>query len=45
MFRFRIATELQNQSNCRTGGHLLKYNQQQRAGVVQWQNGSFPSFL
>ena len=21
-----------------------EYNQKQRAGVVQWQNGSFPSF-
>ena len=23
---------------------IHKYNQKQRAGVVQWQNGSFPSF-
>ena len=23
---------------------ISEYNQKQRAGVVQWQNGSFPSF-
>ncbi len=23
---------------------ISEYNQSQRAGVVQWQNGSFPSF-
>ena len=26
------------------GKSIPKYNQKQRAGVVQWQNGSFPSF-
>ena len=26
------------------GKSILEYNQKRRAGVVQWQNGSFPSF-
>jgi hypothetical protein len=27
------------------GKSIPEYNQKQRAGLVQWQNGCFPSFL